>query len=114
MDTKKLADSIINDIKKIDILDLTAFGSDEMKEAISEFNRIYEQAVSKAFVTEVPSDTKFRLIKRIIGKLIRTYTIQQTKFNCKIIELVKEQQRIILKSHKLIEELVLKTKNNGN
>jgi len=97
MDTKTIADLIMSDIKKNDIYDSTIFSSDEMKDVITEFNRIYEQANSKAFVLNVPSKTKFKFIKRIIGKLIRTYTNQQAEFNYKIMELIKAQQIIILK-----------------
>jgi len=105
MDTKKIADLIIREIKKNDIFGSTIYGSAEMKDALTEFNRIYEQANSKAFVENVPSETKFRFIKRVIGKLIRTYTNQQTEFNYKIMELIKYQQILILKNMKLLEKL---------
>jgi hypothetical protein len=114
MDTKTLADSIINEIKKIDISGLKVLGDDEMKKAVSEFNRIYERAYSKAFTLGVPAKTRFRFIKRVIGKLIWTYTSQQKEFNCQIMELINSQQRIISKNQELIAELSQKIDELSN
>jgi len=105
MDTKIIADLIIKEIKKKDIFDPIMSGNGEMRDVLTEFNRIYEQTNSKAFILNVPPKTKFRFFKRIIGKLIRTYTSQQTEFNYKIMELIKAQQMIILKNMKSLEDL---------
>jgi hypothetical protein len=107
MDTRALADLIIKEIKKIDVLSLPMFGGDEMVKAKSEFYRIYEQAYAKAFTLAVPAQTKFRFIKRVIGKLIRPYTRQQTEFNYQIVELVKAQQNIIVKHQEILEDFFL-------
>jgi len=99
MDTKTLADLIIKEIKNNDIHSLPAFDVGEMKDVLFEFNRIYEQAASKAYVSGVPSEVKFKFIRRVIGKLIRIHTDQQSEFNYKIMKLIKMQQEIILKKH---------------
>jgi hypothetical protein len=112
MDTRTLADSIIKDIKKIDVLGSTTFGGEEMKDVLSDFYRIYDQANTKAFVLNVPTKTKFRFLKYIIGRLIRTHTYQQMEFNYKIMELIKAQQMIILKNMKILEEFI-STNDNG-
>jgi len=113
MDIKALADSIITDIKKTDVfggydMKTDVFGGYDMKAVVSEFNRIYEQAASKAFVIGIPPKTRFRFIKRIIEKLIQPHTSKQMEFNYLVIELIRAQQKIILKEYELIEELELK------
>ena len=105
MDTKALADLIIKEIKKFSIIDLSIFFDDELKEAVSEYNRIFEQAHAKAFTLAVPAQTRFRFIKRVIGKLIRPYTRQQMEFNYRIVELVKAQQNIIIKYQEILKAL---------
>jgi hypothetical protein len=114
METKTLADLIIKEIKKNDILSSPVFGGDEMKNALSEFNRIYEQIISKMFVFNIQSNTKFVFIKRVIRKLIRIFTNRQTEFNYKIIELIKAQQFIILKCLESFEQLASTNDNNQN
>jgi len=105
MNTYDLADLAIKEIKKKDIFSSAVYGSDEIKEIISEFNRIYEQANSKAFLLNVPSMPGFKLIERVIKKLIRILNNRQTEFNYKIMELIKTQQMIILKSLELFDKL---------
>ena len=110
MDTKTLADLIIKEIKNKDIFNLTTFSDGEMKELLLKFNLIYEQAASNVIISSVPSGAKFKFIKRVIGKLIRTFTNQQTEFNYNIMELIKMQQGLILENIKLFKELT-STKN---
>ena len=107
MDTRTIAELIIKEIKENYVFSSKVFDDNEMRGLLFEFNGIYEQTNLKAYVLDVPSKTKFKFIKRIIGKLIRTHTIKQMEFNYKIMELVKVQQRIILKNLELIEKFTL-------
>ena len=110
MNTKALADEIINEIKKIDIVNSSGFLNLEIEESISGFLRAYENAHDKAYIIDVPHNVRFRLLKRVIGKLIRPFTRKQVDYNWHMLELVKLQHTIIMKHQDLIIDAIIENR----
>ena len=113
MITDASADSIMNEIKRREILNIPddmSSGGAEIKADVSEFTFSYDMAQTKACTFNVPVKTKFRLLKRIINKLIYFYTKQQVEFNYNILGLIKAQHDIIIKNQNMLTEFMLKNK----
>ena len=108
MNSKILSDLIIKEIKEFDKFNSVVCNGGVQNETVTEFSRIYEQTYSKASVIRVPSNTRFRFIKRVIGKLIRIHTRQQMDFNYQILDLILLQQQIILQNQERIKNLAFK------
>lgn len=95
MNVDILCELVINEIKILELPTVEPLGDAQIDSTYAHFNQSYEQAYRKAYTLSIPSTTRFRLLKRVIGKLIRTNTNQQVDFNFQIVELVKAQQEII-------------------
>ena len=101
------AESIIEEVRRIEApVQSQSLDDSQFKGLISTFERSYEQAYAKAFTLAIPEGTRFRFIKRVIGKLIRTNTRQQVEFNYQVVELIKLQHSIIELNKELIMELL--------
>ena len=100
-----LCELVINEIKNLELPSVLPFGENRIDSTYSHFNQSYEQAYKKAFTLAIPEKTRFRFVKRVIGKLIRTNISQQVDFNYQIVELVKAQQEIIASLHARIQTI---------
>jgi len=74
--------------------------------SLQEFSQKYEKVKAKADILNVPVNTRFRFIKRIIGKLIRLFALQQMDFNNHALDLIELQRKLINQNRKTIENLI--------
>jgi hypothetical protein len=103
-------EKIVNDIKESDAVYSLQSSKRYYPHARPAFDLLFEQARVRAAVTNVPKDTRFRLIKRVAGKFIRLFTVQQTDFNNHVLNLIEEQQRFIRESRVAIGEMLAENK----
>jgi len=108
MNYEILSKTILRELEDFEIISPLDYFNIEMNEDYSYFDIIYNKAYESAPKLSVPENTRLKIVKKMINRIMNVFTKPQVDYNKNLIELIKIQHIIILKNQNLLKKLYLK------